>query len=71
MVRAAGVFLVLMKCRNSRMLVKRQYPRHIQKRDGMIHHLSYFIHRNTDVVILSLLGSLQTVSVYTVYGNFC
>ena len=43
------------------------YTGHIQKRDGMIHHLSYFIHRNTDVVILSLLGSLQTVSVYTVY----
>ena len=40
---------------------------HIPKRDGAIHHLSYFIHRNTDVVILSLLGSLQTVSVYAVY----
>lgn len=43
--------------------------RHIPKRDGAIHHLSYFIHRNTDVVILSLLGSLQTVSVYTVYNT--
>lgn len=40
----------------------------VQKRDGVIHHLSYFIHRNTDVVILSLFGSLQTVSVYTVYN---
>ena len=40
----------------------------IQKRDGAIHHLSFFIHRNTDVVILSLLGSLHTVSVYTVYN---
>jgi O-antigen/teichoic acid export membrane protein len=39
----------------------------IQKRDGVIHHLSYFIHRNTDVVILSLFGSLYTVSVYSVY----
>ena len=39
-----------------------------QKRDGAIHHLSYFIHRNTDVVILSLLGSLHTVSVYSVYS---
>ena len=38
-----------------------------QKRDGAVHHLSYFIHRNTDVVILSLLGSLNIVSVYTVY----
>lgn len=41
----------------------------IQKRDGVIHHLTYFIHRNTDVVILSLLGSLHTVSVYTVYNT--
>jgi O-antigen/teichoic acid export membrane protein len=41
--------------------------RHIPKRDGAIHHLAYFIHRNTDIVILSLLGSLHTVSVYTVY----
>lgn len=40
----------------------------VQKRDGVIHHLSFFIHRNTDVVILSLFGSLQTVSVYTVYN---
>ena len=47
--------------------VDADYTGHIQKRDGAIHHLSYFIHRNTDVVILSLLGSLQTVSVYTVY----
>ena len=42
---------------------------HIQKRDGVIHHLSYFIHRNTDVVILSLFGSLQMISVYTVYNT--
>ena len=39
----------------------------IKKRDGLIHHLSIFIHRNTDVVILTLLGNLQIVSVYTVY----
>ena len=39
----------------------------IQKRDGIIHHVAYFIHGNTDIVILSLLGSLHTVSVYTVY----
>ena len=39
----------------------------IQKRDGAVHHLSYFIHRNTDVVILSLFGNLYAVSVYSVY----
>ena len=41
----------------------------IQKRDGVVHHLAYFIHRNTDVVILSLLGSLKAVSVYAVYST--
>lgn len=40
-----------------------------QKRDGVIHHLSFFIHRNTDVVILSLFGPLTAVSVYTVYNT--
>lgn len=39
-----------------------------QKRDGVIHHLSFFVHRNTDVVILSMFGSLTSVSVYTVYN---
>ena len=38
-----------------------------QRRDGVIHHLSYFIHRNTDVVILSLFNSLTNISVYTIY----
>lgn len=62
-----------------RLYVKRHYKlfanadagtvSNIQKRDGVIHHLSYFIHRNTDVVILSLLGTLREVSVYTVYNT--
>lgn len=38
-----------------------------QKRDAVIHHLSYFLHRNTDIVILSLFNSLANISVYTVY----
>lgn len=63
-------------------LVQRRYVKHhyrlseeaasdafvpIQKRDGAIHHLSYFVHRNTDVVMLSLFGNLYAVSVYSVY----
>lgn len=38
-----------------------------QQRDGVIHHLAYFVHRNTDVVLLSLLSSLENVSIYAVY----
>lgn len=47
--------------------VAADYSGGMQKRAGMIHHLAYFVHRNTDVVILSMFASLQTVSVYTVY----
>ena len=38
-----------------------------QRRDGVVHYLAYFIHRNTDVVLLSLFTDLGKVSVYAVY----
>ena len=79
MVKLASVVVFLLNPFVQRLYVKRHYnltgnvapntTRAIQKRDGVIHHLTYFIHRNTDVVILSLLGSLNTVSVYTVYNT--
>ena len=79
MVKLTTVAVFLLNPLVQRLYVKRHYKlsrnvdtdssKHIQKRDGAIHHLAYFIHRNTDVVILSLLGSLQSVSVYTVYNT--
>lgn len=79
MVKLTSVVVFLLNPLVQRLYVQRHYKlsnkvaagntQHIPKRDGAIHHLSYFIHRNTDVVILSLLGSLQTVSVYTVYNT--
>ena len=79
LVKLTSVAVFLLNPLVQRLYVKRHYKlsrnvsadntQHIQKRDGAIHHLSYFIHRNTDVVILSLLGSLHTVSVYTVYNT--
>lgn len=39
-----------------------------QKWDGMIHHLAYFIHKNTDIVLLSLVCGLKQVSVYSAYN---
>ena len=78
-VKLTSVAVFLLNPLVQRLYVKRHYKLsryvdtdhsgHIQKRDGVIHHLAYFIHRNTDVVILSLLGSLHTVSVYTVYNT--
>ena len=38
-----------------------------QQRDGVIHHLAYFVHRNTDVVLLSFFSNLESVSIYAVY----
>lgn len=45
-------------------LKKLQLP---QRGDGVVHYLAYFVHRNTDVVVLSLFSNLESVSVYTVY----
>ncbi len=42
-----------------------------QKSDAMIHHISYFIHRNTDIVILSIFKGVYSVSVYSVYNAVC
>lgn len=39
-----------------------------QKKDALLHHLAYFIHRNTDAVVLSMFTSLEMVSVYSVYN---
>lgn len=79
MVKLVSATVLLLNPLVQRLYVRRHYrlssqvaagqTRHIPKGDGAIHHLSYFIHRNTDVVILSLFGSLQTVSVYTVYNT--
>lgn len=38
-----------------------------QKKDGLIHHISYFIHRNTDVVVLTIFTNVKEVSVYSIY----
>lgn len=43
---------------------ERRLPR---KRDGMVHHIAYFIHRNTDIVLLTVFKGVKTVSVYSVY----
>lgn len=39
-----------------------------QKWSGLGQHLAYFLHSNTDVVVLTCLASLKDVSVYSVYN---
>lgn len=38
-----------------------------QRWDGFGHNLAYFIHTNTDVVVLTFFTSLSTVSIYSVH----
>ncbi len=38
-----------------------------QKWDALGQHIAYFVHNNTDVVVLTVLADLSTVSVYSVY----
>ncbi len=44
----------------------RSFPR---KTDGMVHHIAFFIHMNTDIVLLSVIGGTKDVSVYSVYNS--
>lgn len=39
-----------------------------QKWTGIGQHLSYFLHRNTDVVLLTLFSDIRLVAVYSVYS---
>lgn len=45
---------------------KRSIPR---KTDGMIHHIAFFIHMNTDIVLLSIVCGTKEVSVYSIYNS--
>ena len=40
-----------------------------RKRDGMIHHIAFFIHMNTDIVLISMFLGTKEVSVYSVYHS--
>ena len=38
-----------------------------QKWEGLAQHIAYVVHKNTDIVILTLCGSLTEISVYSIY----
>lgn len=38
-----------------------------QRWDGLGHHIAFFLHRNTDIVVLTLFTNLKEVSVYSLY----
>lgn len=38
-----------------------------QRWDGLAQHLAFFIHKNTDIAVLTILANVKEVSVYSVY----
>lgn len=38
-----------------------------QRWDGLAQHIAFFIHKNTDVVVLTVLTNVRVVSIYSVY----
>ena len=39
-----------------------------QRWDGLAQHIAFFIHKNTDVAVLTILANIKEVSVYSVYN---
>ena len=38
-----------------------------QRWDGLAQHIAFFIHKNTDIAVLTILANIKEVSVYSVY----
>ena len=38
-----------------------------QRWNGLVHHISFYIHTNTDIVLLTIFVGTSTVSVYSIY----
>ncbi len=39
-----------------------------KKGDAVVHHMAFFVHRNTDVIILSVFKGVSCASIYSVYN---
>ena len=39
-----------------------------QRWDGLAQHIAFFIHKNTDIAVLTVLANIKEVSVYSVYN---
>lgn len=38
-----------------------------QRKNGLAHHIAWFLHTNTDIAVITILGKLSSVSVYSIY----
>lgn len=64
------VFLYIYVNRHYKLIKQIDYEPNLlqQKSDAFIHVIAEFIHRNTDVVVLTLLTNTLVVSVYSIYA---
>lgn len=65
--RVAGLYIYVN--RNYKLIKDCPEDKHAikQRWDGFGHHIAFFLHRNTDIVVLTLFTNLKEVSVYSVY----
>lgn len=77
-VKLISSLIFLLKPLALRLYVQKYYPtqktkksniRYLQQKwSGLGQHIAYFLHSNTDVVVLTCLASLRDVAVYAVYN---
>lgn len=60
MVYVSKQYLIVKNC-------KADYFSLNQRKNGLAHHIAWFLHTNTDVVVITIFGELRAVSVYSVY----
>lgn len=76
-VKISSAFIYVLRPLLQNVYVKKKYNinlKHIegnypikQKWDGLAQHIAFVVHKNTDIVILTLFANISEVSVYSVY----
>lgn len=76
-VKLASCFIFILRPILQNIYVKKKYKINLkqakddykieQRWEGLAQHIAYVVHKNTDIVILTLCGSLTDISVYSIY----
>lgn len=76
-VKLASCFIFILRPIIQNLYVKKKYKINLkqakddykieQKWEGLAQHIAYVVHKNTDIVILTICGCLADISVYSVY----
>ena len=76
-VKLASCFIFILRPIIQNLYVKKKYKINLmqakddykieQKWEGLAQHIAYVVHKNTDIVILTICGRLADISVYSVY----